>query len=431
MTTEAGADPIDVVLADDHAMVRAGLRLVLDAAPGIRVVAEAGDVEAALTAVRRTRPRILVLDLNMPGRPTIPAIGDVLAEPGAPGVVMVTMEEDPEAARLAIAAGAGAYVLKDAAEGELVAAVRAVARGETYVNPRLGARLAALADAPAANDELAIGAVFADHRVEALAGRGGMAVVYRATDLALDRTVALKLVSAPAGGDRAFQTRFKGECRRAASLDHPHVVPVYRAGEEGGRLYLTMRFVDGPDLHTVLRRETRLPPARAVELLAQVAAGLDAAHARGLVHRDVKPGNVLIEPRGEGEHAYLTDFGLTIDPRDAQALTRTGFAVGTADYMSPEQARGSAEVDARADVYALGCVLFRMLTGSPPFERPSEVETLWAHLNDPPPGPRSLAPELPSALDAVIARALAKRPEARHASATGLAAEAATAIATL
>jgi len=419
------AEPIDVVIADDHAMVRAGLRLVLEAASGLRVTAEAADVDATIAAVRRVHPRVVVVDLHMPGRDTIASIGELRDDEAAPAVVVVTMEEDPHAARRAIAAGASGYVLKEAADAELVAAVRAAAAGGIYLNPRLGARLAALAAEPLG--ELAVGTVFAGHRVDALAGRGGMAVVYRATDLALDRPVALKLVAAALGEEPAFRARFATECKLAASIDHPHVVPVYRAGEERGRLFLTMRLVDGDDLRTVLRREQRLDPGRAAALVAQVAAGLDAAHRRGLVHRDVKPASVLVERRAGEEHAYLTDFGLTVDPRAARHLTRTGFAVGTADYMSPDQARGET-VDARSDVYALGCVLFRMLTGSPPFERPSEVETLLAHLHDPPPRPRSLAPELPEAIDAVLARALAKAPAERTPSATALASEAAAAL---
>jgi DNA-binding NarL/FixJ family response regulator len=425
-SAQVGSEPIDIVLADDHAMVRTGLRLLLDGEHDFRVVAEAGDIEAALQHTRTHRPRVVVLDLNMPGTPTVPAIPRFLeASPGA-AVIVLTMTEDPAFAREAIAAGASGYVLKEAADGELVDAVREVARGRTYLNPRLGALLAA-SGAAAATDELEIGSTFAGHRIEAIAGRGGMGVVYRATDLALDRPVALKLIAASHARDRVFRARFERECRLAAAIDHPHVVPVLQAGDEGGRLYLTMRYVDGTDLHTLLREEGRLRPARAVTLVRQVAAGLDEAHAHGLVHRDVKPANMLIGRRGDAEHAFLTDFGVTTEREGGAHLTATGFAVGTADYMAPEQARG-ADVDARADIYALGCVLFRALTGAVPYERTSELDKLLAHIHEPPPSLLDVAPELPASLAEVLFRALAKEPGARQQSAGAFGDEALAAV---
>ena len=418
--------PIDVVLADDHAMVRAGLRMVLESAPDIRVVGEAGNVDAALDVVRELQPGVVVLDLRMPGTETIPSIPAFLEAAPGTAVLVLTMDDEPTRAREAIAVGASGYLLKDAADGELVEAIRAAANGSTYLNPQLGAQIARLASV-ASGDELVPGTTFAGHRIDALVERGGMAIVYRATDLALDRAVALKLVAPTLSSDPVFRARFESECRLAAAIDHPNVVPVHRAGSESGRLYLTMRYVDGTDLRTLLQQEGKLEPARAVRIAVQVAHGLEAAHRHGLVHRDVKPGNVLIGRRDDEEQAYLTDFGISMDRARAEHLTKTGFAVGTADFMAPEQARG-AEVDGRADVYALGCVLFRALTGGNPYERDSELETLLAHINDPPPRLRDVAPELPAELDELLARALAKRPEDRHASAAAFAREALAAV---
>ena len=415
MADPGQAEPalIDVVVADDHAMVRAGLRLLLETSPRIRVVAEAGGVESALAAVRADAPDVAILDLNMPGGGALPAIPRVLeAVPGV-RIVVLTMEEDPALAREAMVAGARAYVLKDAADVELIEAVLAAADGRTYLNPRLGAQLAATTDA---EDALPIGSTFAGHRIDALAGRGGMAVVYRATDMTLDRPVALKLVAPALARDPTYRARFEAECRLAASIDDPHVVPVYRAGEERGRLFLTMRFIEGSDLRSLLEREGRMEPRRSVDIVSQVCEGLQAAHERGLVHRDVKPGNVLVAFREGRERAYLTDFGLTIDRARARHLTATGMAIGTAAFMAPEQAQGGT-VDPRTDVYALACVLFRALTGILPYERTSELDTLWAHVHEPPPRLRDVAPELPAALGTVLERALSKAPGDRQQSA--------------
>ena len=202
--------------------------------------------------------------------------------------------------------------------------------------------------------------------------------MYRATDLSLERPVALKLIAPELAGDESFRERFLREPRLAASLDHPNVIPIYEAGEHEGQLYLAMRFVEGSDLRSVLGREGTLSPERALAVLAQVAGALDAAHRRALVHRDVKPGNVLLDEDG---HVYLTDFGIT--KQLGGDSTDTGRMVGTLDYLAPEQIRGEP-VDGRTDCYALGCVLYECLAGAPPFRRATEAETLWAHMQDEP-----------------------------------------------
>src|SRR3954471_1269615 len=261
--------------------------------------------------------------------------------------------------------------------------------------------------------DLPIGSELAGCRVEEILGTGGMGVIYRATDLRLGRPVALKLISADGASDPTLRERFEREARLTAAIDHPNVIPVYGAGEEDGHLYLVMRYVPGTDLHALLRREGRLAPPRAADVVAQLGDALDAAHAAGLVHRDVKPANVLIA----GTHVYLSDFGITrVQDADTQ-ITTSGW-IGTVDFMAPEHLRGEP-TDARADVYALGCVLFTALTGAPPFPRPTVPATITAHLHDPPPRP-SDTPGVPAAFDAVIARALAKENEDRYHSAGDL-----------
>jgi serine/threonine protein kinase len=258
--------------------------------------------------------------------------------------------------------------------------------------------------------EFAPGAVFAGHRIEAMAGRGGMGVVYRATHLLLERTVALKIISPELVEDASTRERFLRESKIAASLDHPNVVPVYYTGEEDGIAFIAMRYVPGADLRTLVREDGPLEPRRAARIVAQAAAALDAAHGAGLVHRDVKPGNVLL---GQADHVYLSDFGLTKHTRSVGGETRSGHWVGTLDYVAPEQIRGE-RLDGRADVYALGCVLYFALTACPPYQRQGDEAKLWAHLTEPAPAPSDQVPGLPAGLDGVIERALAKRPDDRY-----------------
>jgi ABC-type branched-subunit amino acid transport system substrate-binding protein len=257
---------------------------------------------------------------------------------------------------------------------------------------------------------LAAGQTFAGYRVEEVVGRGGMGVVYRAWDPGLERRVALKLVAPEFAADEVFRARFLRESRLAASLEHPHVLPVYAAGEEDDSLFLAMRYVEGEDLGSRLERVGALEPSESARLGAEVGEALDAAHARGLVHRDVKPGNVLLD---SSDSAYLADFGLTKPAAGGSGPTQTGQLVGTLAYLAPEQIR-SESVDGRADQYALACVLYRCLTGRPPFERESEAQLLWAHLHDAPPSLHAQRRELPEAVDTVLARALAKEPEQRY-----------------
>jgi sugar lactone lactonase YvrE len=262
-----------------------------------------------------------------------------------------------------------------------------------------------------------IGSEIAAYRIERFVGRGGMGVVYQAEDTRLGRRVALKLLSADLAEDDRFRDRFVRESRLAASLDHPNIVPIYAAGEADGQLYVAMRYVDGTDLRALIAAQGPIEPAVAVALVSQVASALDAAHESGLVHRDVKAANVLLP--SEGGHAYLSDFGLAKETRSGSAMTDTGLLVGTVDYLAPELIEGHA-TDARADLYALACLLYECLTGTPPFRRPTEAATLWAHMQDvPPPLPAGCADLAPP-----IHRALAKSPSDRHSSCGAFAADA-------
>ena len=265
------------------------------------------------------------------------------------------------------------------------------------------------------SDDPRVGTELAGYRIESLLGWGGMSVVYLAEDLRLKRKVALKLLAASLAEDESFRDRFLRESELAASIDHPNIIPIYEAGTTEDLLFIAMRYVEGRDLKERLQRG-RLDPADAIGILAQVASALDAAHARGLVHRDVKPSNVLLDTgaRPDGsDHVYLADFGLTKRVSEEAGIGDDGHLLGTIDYVAPEQIAGE-EIDGRADVYSLGCVLYECLVGQPPFRRDSDLAVVFAHLETESPAPSAERPELPAALDGVIARALAKEPEQRY-----------------
>jgi Protein kinase domain len=274
---------------------------------------------------------------------------------------------------------------------------------------------------------LETGSVIAGYRIDGVIGRGGMGVVYRATNVALGRTYALKVLAPELADDDEFRERFKREIRVAASLNHPNVVAIHYAGEQDGVLFLAMDLIDGSDLREVIGRSGALEPDRAVGLVLQITSALDAAHREGLVHRDVKPANVLIAVRDGEEHAYLTDFGLAKKFDTATALSVKGLVVGTIDYMPPEQITGS-HIDARTDIYALGCVFFQMLTGKVPYERQNSVATLFAHAYEPPPSLGGPVAELHPTLGPVIAKAMAKEPGERYSSAGDFGRDAAAAL---
>ncbi|HVG64874.1 MAG TPA: serine/threonine-protein kinase, partial [Actinomycetota bacterium] len=237
-----------------------------------------------------------------------------------------------------------------------------------------------------------LGTRLAGYRIQALLGRGGMGVVYLAEQLGPHRPVALKLLLDPATASQAFRERFLRESELAAAIDHPNVLPVYDAGETDGVLWIAMRHVDGIDLAALLQRDGPLAPEQALAICGQVAGALDAAHTQGLVHRDVKPANILLGVEdGAVGHAYLADFGLTKRVGGARGLTASGQVLGTIDYVAPEQVEGG-QVDGLADQYSLGCVLFECLTGTVPFQRDSELAVLWAHVHDPPPRVRDHRP---------------------------------------
>jgi serine/threonine protein kinase len=273
------------------------------------------------------------------------------------------------------------------------------------------------------NDEnaaLGPGDELAGYRIVRFISRGGMGAVYEAVQLSLDRRVALKFVARELGVDERFRERFRREARAGAAIDHPNILPVYEAGElPDGTLFLALRFVDGPDLRSLLRDNGPLGVSDTMAILTQVGNALDAAHDRGLVHRDVKPANVLLARHERGWHAFLADFGLAKPNAEASEHTLPGEMLGTLNYMAPEQINGG-QVDRRADVYSFGCMVYRCLTGEPPYQRETRTATLLAHVNAPLPVPSKVIADLPEPLDVVVARALAKDPDARAPSAGAL-----------
>jgi len=260
-----------------------------------------------------------------------------------------------------------------------------------------------------------VGEEFAGYRLRAVIGRGGMSVVYQAENPRLGNVVALKVLAPELATNDVFRTRFLQESRTAAALSHPNVIPIYDVGPCGDLLYIAMRYVSGTDLRAVLKKERQISPARALVITGQAARALDAAHRKGLVHRDVKPGNILIEEGAEDDtlHVYLADFGITKHTMSRSGLTSTGEFLGTIDYVAPEQIQGTS-VDGRSDQYSLGCVLYECFTGHVPFEKDLDAAVIWAHVEELPPMPSALRPELPSSVDDVFARVMAKRAADRY-----------------
>jgi len=271
---------------------------------------------------------------------------------------------------------------------------------------------------PAASSDFAIGSQIAGYRLEEQIGRGGMAVVYRAYDLRLDRNVALKILAPSLARDDAFRQRFIRESRAAAAVDHPNIIPIFDAGEANGVLFIAMRFVHGGDVRTLVDAAHPMPAARAADIVSQVASALDAAHARGLVHRDVKPANILLDATpgaGRQDHVYLSDFGLSKHSLSQTGLTSQGQFLGTVEYVAPEQIKGH-RVDGRADLYALACAAFELLCGDPPFRRDGGLAVVWAKLSESPPRLTDRRADLPPAVDGVLAKAMAKSPAGRFGS---------------
>jgi serine/threonine protein kinase len=260
------------------------------------------------------------------------------------------------------------------------------------------------------------GSLVAGYRLEAQVGEGGMAVVFRARDERLGRLVALKVLAPRLAADLEFRRRFMAESRAAAAVDDPHIIPIYEADEADGVLFIAMRFIQGGDLRKVLAAEGALPLNRAAAFVSPVASALDAAHHAGLVHRDVKPANILVDARPDRpDHVYLSDFGVSKRATSSAALTATGQFLGTLRYCAPEQIQGRT-VDGRTDQYALACVAYELLTGSVPFDQGEDMAVMFAHLSEPPPLLDSRRPGLPGAADHVLAKALAKVPEKRYGS---------------
>ena len=274
--------------------------------------------------------------------------------------------------------------------------------------------------------DLEEGAQFNGYRIDGLLASGGMGAVYRASNLQGRGRVALKVIRSKLADDVAFRARFEREVRLAAQLDHPHVVPLLDSGQLDGTLFMVSKLVDGPSLRQALTVDGPLSPSAAARVIGQIASALDAAHALGLLHRDVKPGNILLEGSVEDGTTYLTDFGLSKHVASTSGLTRAGTWVGTIDYAAPEQLQGH-DCDHRVDVYALGCVLYEALTGEVPFPREREVRKMIAHITEPPPAVSASRREA-AVFDEVVARAMAKFPEDRYATAGELGAAAATAL---
>jgi pSer/pThr/pTyr-binding forkhead associated (FHA) protein len=391
------------MLSDDHELSRRHARVARDAA-GRLTIEDLGSANGTFVNGERVRdPHPLKLgDAVRVGSSTL-QLTQVGQSPAAPV---------PETNRPAVAATAPPTpVTPPAAVAPPTPAAPPAAAAIS--SPAPAAPPADLSDLPSA---LPAGSIIAGCRIEEVISHGDMAVVYRAEELALQRPVALKLIHPERSGEDRFRERFRRESKVAAAIDHPNVIPIFDAGDEGGVLYLTMRLVEGTDMRALIAAEGRIEARRAARMIRQVGAALDAVHAHGMLHRDVKPSNVLIARQ---DHVYLSDFGLAKRAEAVGGLTRQGSIIARAEYVAPEQILGE-QADARSDIYALGCLLFETLTGEAPFAGWRDGPEALAHLNAPLPSPTQLCPELPGEFDDVVRRAMAKDPSERYASAGDL-----------
>jgi serine/threonine-protein kinase len=388
--------PLALVI-DDEEDVRA---LVTDLLKEIEceVIAASDGIEG-IAKLEESSPDFVVLDVQMPRQDGWETLKGIRAVSDVP-VVMLTAEHTEKEKVRGLVDGADEYLAKPLEREQFVSRVRALLE-------RAGD-----ADNPGAEPAFKHGEVVGSYRIDELFGRGGMSAIYRATHIAMDRPVALKVLAESLAEDEVSRERFMNEWRVAAALRHPNILPVYDAGEIDGRLFLAMEFIEGGDLGHRIDTDGALSPPDALRLLDQMASALDAAHAAGLVHRDFKPGNILLD----GERALLTDFGLSKLLSRKTRLTAPGRMVGTAQYLSPEQIRGQ-DVTPRTDVYALGCVIFEALTASSPFAGESDFVVLYAHLERPAPPMSERRPALPPAADAVVAKAMEKDQKDRYESA--------------
>jgi serine/threonine protein kinase len=359
----------------------------------------ARDGAEGIAKLEESSPDFVVLDVQMPGSDGWETLKGIRARSDVP-VLMLTADGSEQEKVRGLVDGADDYLMKPVGRDEFVSRVQTlIARAESE-------------DGPGDDEAFQAGDVIGSYRIDGHLARGGMSAIYRATHTAMQRTVALKVLAGQFADDPVVRERFTIEWRIAAGLRHPNIVPVYDAGDAEGRLFLAMELIEGGDLGNKITDQGALSPPEALSILGQMADALDAAHAAGLVHRDFKPGNILLD----GERALLTDFGLSKLLGSNNRLTAPGRMVGTAQYLSPEQIRGQ-DVTPRTDVYALGCVIFESLTGSSPFEADSDFVMMYAHLEEAAPRMSERGSALPAAADEVVLRAMEKDPEARFASA--------------
>jgi serine/threonine protein kinase len=364
------------------------------------VIAARDGVEG-IAKLEESSPDFVVLDVQMPHVDGWQTLKGIRARSDVP-VLMLTAEHSEQEKVRGLVGGADDYLAKPLAPDEFVRRVEALLRRSDDNEGGVVRE----------EDGFAPGDTIGSYQIQGVLGRGGMSTIYRATHTALERTIALKVLSAQFADDRVSRERFMNEWRIAAALRHPNILPVHDAGEIDGRLFLAMELVEGGDLGHEIIREGALPPPLALSILDQMAGALDAAHAADLVHRDFKPANILLD----GDRALLTDFGLSKLLGSNNRLTAPGRMVGTAQYLSPEQIRGQ-DVTPRTDVYALGCVIYETLTASAPFEGESDFVVMYAHLERSAPPMSERPANVPEAADAVVQRAMEKDPNYRFESA--------------